>query len=91
MSHIPAAAMKHAGPHLDAAKEASDASPQAGQARPDASLGIGGWSLLALGGTVAVGVIAAVATPVVRKLRGSKQTPTPKRKRAAKSRKSPSS
>lgn len=60
MSHIPNAAMKHAGPaHHDA--PAADPAPDRDQAyRP----GIGTW--VAIGGTLIAGAAAALAVPLLR-------------------------
>lgn len=66
MSHIPNSAMKHAGPthHEEKAKPAKPAP------RP----GISG-SLIALGGTLLVGAVAAVAVPLWRRRADADKTP----------------
>ncbi|WP_267394658.1 MULTISPECIES: hypothetical protein [unclassified Sphingomonas] len=65
MSHIPNSAMKHAGPthHEEEAKPTKTA-------KPAPRSGISG-SLIALGGTLLVGAVAAVAVPLWRRHAGA--------------------
>ncbi|MCP3735235.1 hypothetical protein M9979_10175 [Sphingomonas sp. RP10(2022)] len=60
MSHIPNAAMKHAGPtHHDEAPPAAPDTPSRGE-----GLGVGAW--IAIGGTLIAGAAAALAVPLLR-------------------------
>lgn len=68
MSHIPNSAMKHAGPtHHEEDKPTRPA-------KPAPRSGISG-SLIALGGTLLVGAVAAVAVPLWRRRADAEATP----------------